>query len=223
MASTTPIRAARLSLADRHQPGPIPRLATADRLARGRAARARLADSRRSCRRRRDRPPRVGRWPARLVRSTTRWRSASAPAAGCRWCTWAPRRSRSTTPTAERARSTPSTPRVEPVRAAGGRNQVEAELIQGLLLEEGVPSILRRSAGFDVPDFLAAGPRTSWSRGRARRRRVRCCSGPTWLPRTACSPARSAQARGCDRRGWRGSPRSWPGCSSASAASLISG
>jgi len=47
----------------------------------------------------------------------------------------------------------------ELVRVAGGRNQAEAEFIQGLLLEEGVPSILRRSAGFDVPDFLAAGPR----------------------------------------------------------------
>ena len=45
------------------------------------------------------------------------------------------------------------------VRVAGGRNQAEAELIQGLLLEEGVPSVLRRTAGFDVPDFLAAGPR----------------------------------------------------------------
>ena len=45
------------------------------------------------------------------------------------------------------------------VRVAGGRHQAEAELIQGLLLEEGVPSILRRSPGFDVPDFLAAGPR----------------------------------------------------------------
>lgn len=45
------------------------------------------------------------------------------------------------------------------VRVAGGRNQPEAELIQGMLLEEGVPSIQRRSAGFDVPDFLAAGPR----------------------------------------------------------------
>jgi hypothetical protein len=47
----------------------------------------------------------------------------------------------------------------ELVRVAGGRHQAEAELIQGMLLEEGVPSILRRSAGFDVPDFLAAGPR----------------------------------------------------------------
>src|SRR3954467_12453221 len=45
------------------------------------------------------------------------------------------------------------------VRVAGSRNQAEAELIQGLLLEEGVPSRLRRSRGFDVPDMLAAGPR----------------------------------------------------------------
>src|SRR3954452_25601475 len=47
----------------------------------------------------------------------------------------------------------------ELVRVAGGRNQAEAEFIQGMLLEEGVPSVLRRSPGFDVPDFLAAGPR----------------------------------------------------------------
>jgi hypothetical protein len=47
----------------------------------------------------------------------------------------------------------------ELVRVAGGRNQSEAEFIQALLLEWGVPSILRRTAGFDVPDFLAAGPR----------------------------------------------------------------
>jgi hypothetical protein len=53
----------------------------------------------------------------------------------------------------------PSYTQGELVRVAGGRNQAEAELIQGLLLEEGVPSFHRRSAGFDVPDFLAAGPR----------------------------------------------------------------
>jgi hypothetical protein len=45
------------------------------------------------------------------------------------------------------------------VSVAQARNQAEGEFIQGLLLEEGVPSLLRRSAGFDVPDFLAAGPR----------------------------------------------------------------
>ncbi len=53
----------------------------------------------------------------------------------------------------------PEYARGEPVRVAGGRNQAEAELIQNLLIEEGVPSMTRRSAGFDVPDFLAAGPR----------------------------------------------------------------
>jgi hypothetical protein len=45
------------------------------------------------------------------------------------------------------------------VKVGWGRNQAEAELIQGMLLEEGVPSMLKRSAGFDVPDMLAAGPR----------------------------------------------------------------
>jgi hypothetical protein len=60
----------------------------------------------------------------------------------------------------ERARKIrPEYTRGELVRVAWGRNQAEAEFIQNILLEEGVPSILRRSAGFDVPDFLAAGPR----------------------------------------------------------------
>ena len=47
----------------------------------------------------------------------------------------------------------------ELVRVAIGRQQPEAELIQNLLLEEGVPSTLRRTQGFDVPEMLAAGPR----------------------------------------------------------------
>jgi len=45
------------------------------------------------------------------------------------------------------------------VRVAGARHQAEAEFVQGILLEEGIPSMLRRSRGFDVPDMLAAGPR----------------------------------------------------------------
>ena len=45
------------------------------------------------------------------------------------------------------------------MRVASARHQAEAEMIQGLLLEEGIPSLARRSGGFDVPDFLAAGPR----------------------------------------------------------------
>jgi uncharacterized protein YbaR (Trm112 family) len=60
----------------------------------------------------------------------------------------------------ERARKIkPQLAEGELVRVAWAPNQAEAEFIQGLLLEEGVPSLLRRSAGFDVPDFLAAGPR----------------------------------------------------------------
>jgi hypothetical protein len=45
------------------------------------------------------------------------------------------------------------------VRVATARHQAEAELIEGMLLEEGIPSLIRRTGGFDVPDFLAAGPR----------------------------------------------------------------
>jgi hypothetical protein len=56
--------------------------------------------------------------------------------------------------------------KIKPQYAQGGlvkvtyaRNQAEAELIAGMLLEEGIPSLLRRAAAFDVPDFMAAGPR----------------------------------------------------------------
>jgi hypothetical protein len=60
----------------------------------------------------------------------------------------------------ERARKIkPLYSRGELRRVATGRQQPEAEFIQMLLLEEGVPSTLRRTAGFDVPDMLAAGPR----------------------------------------------------------------
>ena len=47
----------------------------------------------------------------------------------------------------------------ELVRVARASHQAEAELLQNLLLEEGIPSMTKRSGGFDVPDFLAAGPR----------------------------------------------------------------
>jgi len=45
------------------------------------------------------------------------------------------------------------------VKVTWARNQAEAELVAGMLLEEGIPSLLRRAAAFDVPDFMAAGPR----------------------------------------------------------------
>jgi hypothetical protein len=45
------------------------------------------------------------------------------------------------------------------VKVAFARNQVEAEMLQGLLSEAGIPSVLKRSFGFDNPDFLTSGPR----------------------------------------------------------------
>lgn len=45
------------------------------------------------------------------------------------------------------------------VKVAYARNLPEAELIQGLLLQENIQSMVQRNGGFDVPDFLAAGPR----------------------------------------------------------------
>ena len=45
------------------------------------------------------------------------------------------------------------------VKVAWAQNQAEAELIEGLLRDAGIPSMIMRSPGFDVPDFLAAGPR----------------------------------------------------------------
>ena len=45
------------------------------------------------------------------------------------------------------------------VKVARAQHQSEAEFIEGLLLEEGIPCLLRRSRGFDVADMLAAGPR----------------------------------------------------------------
>jgi hypothetical protein len=45
------------------------------------------------------------------------------------------------------------------VKVARASNGAEAELIEGLLLEHGIPSVLTRSQGFDVPEMLFAGPR----------------------------------------------------------------
>jgi hypothetical protein len=45
------------------------------------------------------------------------------------------------------------------VKIAFARNQVEGEMLQGLLTEAGIPSVLKRSIGFDNPDFLPSGPR----------------------------------------------------------------
>ena len=45
------------------------------------------------------------------------------------------------------------------VKVARAENQPQAEFIAGMLLEEGIPCMLRRSAGFDVPEALMGGAR----------------------------------------------------------------
>jgi hypothetical protein len=45
------------------------------------------------------------------------------------------------------------------VKVAYAQNEAEAQMIQGLLSEHGIPSMLKRAPGFDVPDFLPVGPR----------------------------------------------------------------
>jgi hypothetical protein len=63
-------------------------------------------------------------------------------------------------PAHERARKIdPRFAQGEPVRVAFTRNQAESDLLQNMLLEEGIPSMTKRTRGFDVPDYLAAGPR----------------------------------------------------------------
>ena len=59
----------------------------------------------------------------------------------------------------ESAEDPPQYARGELVKVTGGRNLADSEMIQGILLDQGIPSVLRRTRGFDVPDFLAAGPR----------------------------------------------------------------
>jgi hypothetical protein len=48
------------------------------------------------------------------------------------------------------------------VKVGFARNQAEAEMLQALLQESRIPSVLKRSGGFDAPEFLAAGPRDIW-------------------------------------------------------------
>src|SRR5829696_4329840 len=44
------------------------------------------------------------------------------------------------------------------VKVGFGRTQVEAEMLQGFLGEVGIPSVLKRTIGFDTPEFFASGP-----------------------------------------------------------------
>jgi hypothetical protein len=45
------------------------------------------------------------------------------------------------------------------VRVAAAPDESVALLMDGVLKDAGIPSLIQRAAGFDAPDFLAAGPR----------------------------------------------------------------
>ena len=45
------------------------------------------------------------------------------------------------------------------VQVAAAPDESVALLMDGVLKDAGIPSLIQRAAGFDAPDFLAAGPR----------------------------------------------------------------
>lgn len=45
------------------------------------------------------------------------------------------------------------------IKVAAAPNETSALLMEGLLRDAGVPALIQRASGFDVPDFLSSGPR----------------------------------------------------------------
>jgi predicted esterase len=45
------------------------------------------------------------------------------------------------------------------VKVAAAPDETVALLMDGVLKDAGIPSLIQRAPGFDAPDFLAAGPR----------------------------------------------------------------
>ena len=45
------------------------------------------------------------------------------------------------------------------MKVAAAPDESVALLMDGVLRDAGIPSLIQRAAGFDAPDFLAAGPR----------------------------------------------------------------
>ena len=45
------------------------------------------------------------------------------------------------------------------VKVAAAPDETDALLMDGVLKDAGIPSLIQRAPGFDAPDFLAAGPR----------------------------------------------------------------
>ena len=45
------------------------------------------------------------------------------------------------------------------MKVAAAPDETDALLMEGVLKDAGIPSLIQRAAGFDAPDFLSAGPR----------------------------------------------------------------
>ncbi len=45
------------------------------------------------------------------------------------------------------------------VKVGSAPNETSAMMMTGILEDSGIPALIRRGAGFDIPDFLSAGPR----------------------------------------------------------------
>ena len=45
------------------------------------------------------------------------------------------------------------------MKVAAAPDESVAQLMEGVLQDAGIPSLIQRAPGFDVPDFLSAGPR----------------------------------------------------------------
>ena len=128
----------------------------------------------------------TGRSSARVRSRRTRRTSGSATTAACRWCT-RPVEEPPRSELAIRARKVrPGYAEGPLVRVAFARHQAEAEMIQGLLLEEGIPSLVRRSGGFDVPGLPRRRPARHPRRLLGRGRRAR---DPRRPPRRPPAPA----------------------------------
>ena len=45
------------------------------------------------------------------------------------------------------------------IKVGSAPNETSALMMEGVLRGDGIPVLIRRGAGFDIPDFLSAGPR----------------------------------------------------------------
>ena len=45
------------------------------------------------------------------------------------------------------------------MKVAAAPNETGAQMMEGMLKDAGIPALIQRAPGFDIPDFLSAGPR----------------------------------------------------------------